>query len=309
MRPCSLGREDITMFLVFLVNILFAFVCPVGKLALLYTSPLFLTGFRMIVGSLVVLGYQYFFRRAHFTVTRAAWWPLGIAALFTIYLTNWLEFAGLEHLSPAKTTFLYNLYPFVAALLSFFYLKERLSRKQQVGILMGILGSLPLLISIDPAGPQLTKYFGLLSLPELALLVSVVAAPLGWLFIQEAVCSHGCDSIMANGVTMLLGGLLALLHSYGTELWQPVPVSNLRGFALTTGGLLVLSNIVCNTLYIELLKSYSVTFLSFTGFITPLITALIDWLLFGYTVSPAFYVSSVLMAGGFFLFYRYELES
>ena len=295
------------MFLVFLVNILYAFICPLGKAALAYTSPLFLTGFRMILGGCIILGYQYFFRRAHFKITASAWRPLVIASVFAIYLTNWLEFAALDYLSPAKTTFLYNLYPFVSALLSFLYVNEQLSRLKWLGILCGILGSLPLLISADPAGPSLIKYFGIVSLPEIALLISVIACPLGWLFIQNAVCKHNCDSIMANGITMLFGGLLALMHSYSTELWQPVPISNIRGFALTTGSLLLLSNIVCNTLYIELLKTYSVTFLSFTGFITPLITALIDWLFFGYTVSPAFYVSSILMATGFYIFYTQEL--
>ncbi|MBA3954751.1 DMT family transporter [Candidatus Dependentiae bacterium] len=294
------------MIAVFLLNIFYALVCPIGKVALYYTSPLFLTGFRMVLGGAVVLAYQYIFRRDRFVVPTISWWPLFWAAVYTIYLTNWLEFLALEHLTPAKTSFLYNLYPFVSALLSVTYLREGLSGKKWLGICIGLLGSIPLLISADAADPHLYKYFGLVSVPELALLASVLVCPLGWIFIQKAVCQKGCDSVMANSVTMLIGGLMALVHSGLTENWNPVPVTNVPWFLITTGGLIVVSNLICNTMYIELLKKYTITFLSFTGFITPIVTAIFDWLFFGYRVPTTFYISMSIMFIGFYIFYKAE---
>ena len=260
----------------------------------------------MVLGGGVVLAYQYFFRRDRFVVPTLSWWPLFWASVYTIYLTNWLEFVALEHLTPAKTSFLYNLYPFVSALLAVTYLREKLAGKKWLGIGIGLIGSVPLLISPDAADPDLYKYLGLVSGPELALLLSVIVCPLGWIFIQRAVCEKECDSVMANSVTMLIGGVMALVHSGITETWHPIPVTNIPWFLITTGGLIVVSNLICNTLYIELLKKYTVTFLSFTGFITPIVTAVFDWLFFGYGVPVTFYVSMSIMFIGFYIFYRAE---
>jgi drug/metabolite transporter (DMT)-like permease len=295
------------MFFIFLLNICYALVCVIGKVALNYTSPLFLTGFRMTLGGFLVLGYQYFFRSNYFTVPKEAWKPLLWTALYAIYLTNWLEFAGLEHLTPAKTAFLYTLVPFSSALISIFYLGEKLSFNKKLGIGVGFLGSLPLLLSPDSASPELIKYWGLFSGPELALLASIIVYPLGLLFMQQAVCSKQCDTIMANGITMLIGGIIALIHSFITEGWLPLPITDLTGFLFSTFGLILFSNIICNTLYIEMLKKYSITFLAFTGFIIPLVTALLDWIIFGYKVPYTFYLSNFLIIVGFYLFSKEEL--
>lgn len=297
------------MFLVILVNILYALVCPIGKIALQYTSPLFLTAFRMIFSGIVVLIYQYIFRRDKFTLSKSQLWLIALASIFSIYLTNWLEFLGLDYLTPAKTAFLYNLYPFSSALLSYMFFSERMSVKKWIGLAIGILGSLPLLMEDSSATEaQFHKYFGLVSLPELAVLGAIIACPLGWIFIQKAICDKNYDSVMANGTTMFAGGIMAIVHSYMTEQWDPVPITNLPYFFLTSFGLIIISNIICNTLYIELLKHYSLTFLSFTGFSTPLLTAVFDWLFFGYTVSYAFYISTAIMFVGFYLFYKEELK-
>lgn len=296
------------MILVIIVNLLYALVCPIGKAALNYTSPLFLTAFRMILAGSVVLGYQYFFRREHFRVSPRHIGSLAIASFFTIYLTNWLEFLGLDYLTPAKTAFLYNLYPFAAALLSYIYMHEQLSHKKWLGLTIGFLGSLPLLLADTSQEIPFHKYLGFLSLPELAVIGAVFACPFGWIFIQKSICQDGYDSIMAVGITELAGGAMALAHSYFTETWNPLPVTNGLWFLITAFGLIIVSNIICNILYIELLKKYSLTFLSFTGFTTPLLTAVFDWLFFGYTVSYAFYISTAIMSVGFFLFFIEEYK-
>lgn len=292
------------MFLVILVNVLYALVCPLGKIALYYAYPIFLTAYRMIISGIFVLGYQYAYRRHKFTVSKKEIWPLALGAIFSIYITNWLEFSGLDDLSPAKTAFLYNLYPFASALLSYLYLGEKLGFKKLIGLIIGFLGSLPLLLVNTVGDSPAYKYMGLISLPEISVIAAVFACPFGWIFIQKAVCDDKLDSVMANGITMLAGGIMALVHSFIVEPWTPFPITDYPYFLLTSFTLMLVSNILANTLYIELLKTYSLTLLSFSAFMTPLLTACFDKVLFGYPIALVFYLSTIIMFLGFYLFYK-----
>lgn len=295
------------MFFIILVNILYSLLCPIGKIALNYSTPLFLTAFRMIVAAVILLTYQYVYQRNKFFISRDQIFSLVLASFFSIYLANVLEFVGLDYLTPTKTAFLYNLYPFASALLSYLFVDEILTKRKWFGLLIGFLGSLPLLLADSAQEANLHKYFGFLSLPEIAILVAVFACPLGWILTQKAICEEKCDSVMAVGITSLVGGLFALGHSYYSDIWNPLPVSNYGYFALTSLGLIIISNIISSIIYVELLKTYTLTFLSFSGFIAPLLTALFDWIIFGYTVSYAFYISTGIMFVGFYLFYMDEL--
>lgn len=296
------------MFLVILVNLTYALVTPLGKIALGYSSPVFLTAFRMILAGLAVLIYQYIYRRDKFTFKIENFSFLFLASFFTVYLTNVLEFDGLDYLTPSKTAFLYNLYPFASAIISYFFVKENLSFKKTLGLIIGFLGSLPLLLGDTAGETKMYKFLGFLSWPELAILGAVFACPFGWIFLQDAICKGKYDSVMANGVTMLGGGIMALGHSLITEKWAPLPITDYKYFIISSLVLMFMSNIVSNSLYIELLKKYSLTFLSFTAFATPLLTALFDWIIFGYTVSYPFYISTAIMFVGFYLFYQEELK-
>lgn len=296
------------MFLIILVNLLYALVCPLGKIALNYTTPLFLTAFRMILSGSILLFYQYIYRSDKFIIKRKHILYLLIGSVFSIYLTNVLEFLGLDYLSPAKTAFLYNLYPFSSALVSYIYLNERMSKIKWLGLAIGFLGSLPLLLSDTSQEVTLYKFFGFISLPELAVIGAVFACPFGWIFVQKLIWEDKYDSVMANGVTMFAGGLMALVHSMLVESWNPLPITNTVDFLKTSLTLMLVSNIISNSLFVELLKTYSLTFLSFTGFVTPLLTAIFDKFFFGYAISYSFYISTAIMLIGFYLFYKDELK-
>ena len=109
------------VLLLVIMNIVYALLFPMSKIALEYSSALFLTGFRMTLAGVLVLGYQYIFNRAVFVFPRAYWFPLTMAAFTEIYLTNILDFWGFQYMSSTKSCFLYNLYPFTAAFLAYFF--------------------------------------------------------------------------------------------------------------------------------------------------------------------------------------------
>ena len=108
---------------------------------------------------------------------------------------------------------------------------------------------------------------------------------------------------------MLFGGVLALTTSHTVETWPALDyviysVPFWRSLLL----LILIGNVICFNLYGKLLQTYSTTMLSLFGFVTPLFTALFNWLWFGQTVSYAFFAKIILVAVGLYIFYQEELK-
>jgi drug/metabolite transporter (DMT)-like permease len=293
--------------LVFLLNALFYFVFPVGKVALQYSSPFFLIGIRMILGGVILLGYQFIFRRAYFYVKKQYIWALFLLALFNIYIANAYEFWGLQYMSSAKTSFIYNLSPFFAAFFSYLHFDERMNLKKWIGLMVSFLGFIPVWLSDSPAEQNLA-HVGLISSAEWAVVFATVATVYGWTIMQKMVRVYQYDAVMANGVSMIGGGLMSLAHSMITEPWYPAPVVNWHAFFIWVMIMVLVSNITCYSLYGYLLKKYSAMFLTFTGLSGPLFAAFYDWAWFGISVSWTFYLATALVAAGMYLFYQEELQ-
>lgn len=295
------------MFLLIIMNLSYALLFPLSKIALDYSSPIFLTGFRMTLAGILVLLYQYFFRRQLFIFPRHHFWPFFLSSFLGIYVTNVLDFWGFTYMTATKSCFLYNLYPFAAAFFAWFYFSERLSTRKWLGLALGFLGALPMILTSQQV-ESIPIFGGSLPLPELAVLVAIVASTYGCVFTRQLVCHEGYDPVMVNGSIMLMGGIMALGHSLLVEQWHPLPISNVKGFFLSSLGMMLVSNVIGNTAYVELLRRYSMTFLSFTAFSEPLLTALFDWLFFNIKVSYTFYLSVAVVFVGLYLFYKEELE-
>jgi drug/metabolite transporter (DMT)-like permease len=57
-----------------------------------------------------------------------------------------------------------------------------------------------------------------------------------------------------------------------------------------------------------LLRRFTATFVSFAGFTTPLFTAILGWFFLGETVTMSFYLSTIVVFSGLYLFYQDELQ-
>lgn len=296
------------MFLVILLYALFASVFTIGKTGLEYSEPLFFVGSRMVVAGIIMLAYQYFFQRGGFTFKKEHFWRVLRLAFFAIYLTNVFEFWGLKYLTSFKTCFIYSLSPFASALLSYWMFNDKLSSKKWLGLFIGCVGFLPILIN-ETSTEELTGHIGFLSWAELAVMIAAFASVYGWTLLKQLVNDDGYSPFMANGISMFAGGAMALGHSYMVEVWDPVPVTEISPFLDCMFLLILISNLICYNLYGFLLKRYSVTFISFAGFVTPLFTALFGWFYLGEEVTWPFYASAVIVFVGLYLFNQEELYS
>ena len=295
------------MFLVILLYAMFASVFTIAKTALEYSQPFFLVGSRMFVAGILLLIYQYICHRKEFVFNKLHFWRIFRLALCSIYLTNVCEFWGLKYLTSFKTCFIYSLSPFLSALLSYYMFAEKMNSKKWIGLIVGFLGFIPILLN-QTLSEEMTGQFLIFSWAELAVMGAAVFGVYGWILLSQLVKENGYSPLMANGLSMTLGGMMALAHSYCVENWNPIPVSDMSPFLECTCLLILISNFICYNLYGYLLKNYSATFISFAGFVTPLFAATFGWFWLGETITWSFYVSAIIVFIGLLTFYQEELR-
>jgi drug/metabolite transporter (DMT)-like permease len=291
-----------------------ALAFTVSKGVLLYAEPVFFTGVRMIVAGSLLLIYHCIIRKRPLGIKAQDIWAFAQLAFFHVFITYVFEFWALETVSPATDALFFNLTPFVTALLSLILCNERLSWKQWIGLFIGFVGFFPLLCMQQPLAA-----FGWSSLScskaELLLIAAVAASSYGWILMQKLVRDDHYQPVLVNGVSMLFGGIIALvvsgftetvfIKSSGPELFW---THDLPMFIWYMTMLIVLTNFISYNLYGVLLKHYSATFIALAGGVTPIFTALFDWLLFGELITWHFVVTVVLVFIGLFIFYSDELK-
>jgi len=278
-----------------------------GKMLLKYASPLFITGVRFSLGGLILLTYQYWHPSQHFKFRLKHMWYYAQMVILGILVTYVLRFWALSDLPAAKTNFLYNLSPFMSSLFSYFMFNEKMTNKKWLGLAIGCSGLLPVLIS-SSAAEDVVGGITFLSWPEIAIIVSVATHTYSWILMRKLVKEKSYSPMMVNGIVMTAGGLFALALSFITEGFSPVAAANIGKFTLTLAAIIGISNIICYNLYGYLLRQYTATFLSFAGFLGPLFTALYGWILLGEKVTWHFYLSSIIVFIGLYLFYQEELH-
>jgi len=293
------------MTLIIILYALFASSFSMGKILLRYTSPIFLVGIRMLIGGLILLAYQYFSPRQRFYFKMKHVWLFLQIVLFGVYLNYILRFWALSSLTSSKTCFIYNLAPFMSAIYSYFFFKEKITDGKLVGLIIGFFGMIPILLTTSSAEQSIGE-FSFISLPEFAVIVSVAFHAYSWVVMRKLIKDKNYSPVMVNGLTMTAGGVLALITSFAQGNF--FPVTNIGPFFGWLAAVILISNIICFNLYGSLLKRYTATFLSFAGFLAPLFAALYGWGFLGEKITWHFYASAVLVFIGLYLFYRDETK-
>lgn len=294
------------MWLVFLLYALFASVFTVSKSALEYSEPFFLVGVRMLLAGLFMLLYQYF-KGESLVIKKRSWGKVLLLSFFAIYITNVFEFWGLQYLTSFKTCFIYSLSPFLSVFFSYLLFSETLSQKKWLGLLIGCIGFIPILL-MQTTQEELAGHLWIFSWAELAIVAAVASAVYGWIVLKQLMQEEGLSPISANGFSMLIGGLCALIHSFIVEEWNPVPIHNFMPFFECTCFLILVSNCICYNLYGFLLKRFSATFMSFAGLTTALFTAIFGFIVHDEVTHPSFWLSFLIVCTGLVIFYQEELK-
>ncbi len=296
------------MILVILLFAMFASLFGLSKDTLQYSEPFFLIGSRMAFAGLMLLLHQFIFNRKSFNFKVSHLKSLFLLGFLNIYLTNIAEIWGIQHMISAKACLIYSLSPFLAALVAYIVLKEMLSLKKWIGLCIGFMGLIPIFMT-QSTSDQFAQDISGVSLPEIALLTAVFCSVYGWILLKKVINDYQYTPLLANGISMTLGGSLALLHSYFSgEAWDPIPVTSVAPFIQNTIIMCVISNFICYNLYGYLLKRYSATFMSFAGLVTPFFASFFGWYFLEETITWHYFASIMIFSIGLTIFYQEELK-
>ena len=284
----------------------------------------------MLVGGLLLLTYQYCCNYKNLVFRWADRALFLQVSFFQYYAAFILEFLALQWLTSSKACLIFNLSPFVTALISFFLLNERLSFKKCMGLIIGFMGFIPILLATPPTEEIAGSLF-YFSIPELLQLGSVFCASYGWIMLIKTQ-NKGYGTVMINAFTMTMAGIAALVTSLIVEgmpviippqscLSHSIPLlckifepygmywAGVTVFLIYTLALVIIANVIGFNLYGYLLSIYSATFVSFAGFITPLFAALFGWLFLGEVIGWPFILTAIIVFCGLLVFYQEELKS
>lgn len=320
------------MMLVVVLYMLFALTFTLAKTSLYYVKPIFFIGIRMTISGLALLAYFFFSHTKKIRFSRHDIMLFMNIIFFHIYGSYIFEFWALQHIVSSKACFFYNLSPFFSALFSYLWLSERLSRNQIMGLIVGFVGFLPMIVTGQTE--EAAGALGFLSLPEVVMFLAVLCSVYGWIVMKQLISNDRYSPIMVNGIGMFFGGIAAFftslviekndffgagkiaiekdsffisMQSYLLDLFSAQSVDLLM-FSIYAGLLMIIANIICYNLYGFLLRNYSATLLSFSGFMTPFFATIFGWFFLGEPLAPSFFLSFAAVSIGLYLFYREELQ-
>lgn len=307
------------MILILLAYMFLAGTFTFGKAALEYVPPFLLIGMRMMIGGSLLLAYQYWGNFKLWRMDRNHLWLFIKLTIFHVYFSYMFEFWGMRYVTSFKACLLFNLSPFITALLAYWLYSERLSLRKIIGLIIGLCGFLPILMASAPE-EMIKGSLWFLSFPEIAILISVVSAAYGWMIVQQFTRDEEYSPMMVNGMAMLAGGIMAFMSSLILEgaphlivpagMPADTPTNVLLWHAvLYISALIITANFVFYNLYGWLLTHYSATFLSFAGFTAPLFAALFGWFFLNETITWQFFASVAIVFVGLYIFYKDELRT
>lgn len=290
-----------------LLYMVFPLTFSISKVGMLYAPSTTFVALRMISSGLVLLilyflqhkgSYKFIFIDARLFIK---------ASLFGIYLTYIPDLWALQYLSVAKSAFLFVLAPFFTALFSYFYEKEVFSYKKIIGLIIGVLGFIPMfMITAEPKDTVIN--FLNINLPELMTILSVASYAYSWIPIKKLMHEKQYSPWLINGIIMLAGGIGAAFTAFFCDGWYlgVVPVTDWHSLSWYLLLILLVSSF-CYILYTYLLQNFSTTLVSFFCFTEPFFAALYGWYFLGETVSYIFFVSIFIVSIGLYIFYQSEL--
>lgn len=277
-----------------------------AKVAVHHADPLFLIGVRMTASAPLMFLVHRLHGNKSFHIDRKDFYKFFLVSIFHIFLPFIGEFWALQYLSSAKTAITYSLTPFIAAVLSYFLLSKKLTMKQTVGLVIGLLGLLPIFLSSDEVafGAELFH----VSWPEIVLFIAVTSASYAW-FIVSDLMERGYGISLINGVAMLCGGIMSLVLWFfmaGSE--SPIR-GDVPSFLLWTSLLIVVANVISYNFYGWLLRHVSITFMSAIGFLCPIFASLYGLVLLNENLGVSHFVALIMVGFGLWLFYKDEMKN
>lgn len=224
---------------------------------------------------------------------------------FKSFLPSFLSYWAVQYVSAAKFTLFYNFCPFITYILSYFFLGEQLSKRKMWGVMIGFTGIIPIIVAKSRGSELLLTEIFKVSLPEIALLLSMTSLSYGCIETKKIVTAQPNINIWSlTASDSLIGGSIALFVSSFFK--EKYVIHSMSHFIWAMIGMTIITTFIVGPLYTFLLKHFSATLLSVGGFSIPFFTAFLGWLFLGETIGAELYLSTLFVVAGMIIFYQEE---
>lgn len=263
---------------------------------------MFVAGLILFVGSLIREG-----KRFRWSYIRVDLPSLLFISLCTTLLPSLTKAFALKYMTASKTALLGSIDPFVTAVYAYILWQEKLSIKQVIGMMVGLLGVITAIISTSSTELAWGEFL-YLSYPELAALGSVIISRYGWILVQMLLKKDRYRPAEINSITMLVSGALALGIAWWTGASIVVAPQERISFVALCAYTIIMGNLCGYTLYSYCLRRHRATWMSFSGFLVPVfVISLSRWLMHEELSWPLVGAAGLLFAG-LCIFYYDELK-
>jgi drug/metabolite transporter (DMT)-like permease len=259
----------------------------VSKVVLEVIPPFTLLVIRLVLGflalALVILA------RGGFSVSKRDFWAFFGVGIVGYGVSLGFQFIGTKLSTAANGSLVTSATPALVLPFAFFLLKEPITRRRLIAILVASLGVLAV---IDPRSAQLSSN---LFLGNLSLLGAAVTWALYSVLVRKV--SSGADVLQASAI-MLLGGLPLTIPISAWEI-------SAQGIGAITPGILggilflgIISTAIAMFLWNYAFAKLPAAVASLTFFAQPVVGTLLGWFFLGETITPLFVLGGVLIGIG-----------
>lgn len=289
-----------------LLQALIASTYTASKLVAYYAEPVTIVAVRMSLAGIILLtAYAVAYRHKRYPLSGQELSLMIMFGFFSMFIGYAVDFWGLRYVSSIKMALLYNLTPFFVALFSYIHFKERVTVIKFLGMITAFTSLLPVLVKTEPQEQLMTAFF-FISTPELAIIFSSLSYAWGLMYMRTLLRKHNTPALLVNGCGMLFGGIFSCM---AIPFIDHIPlVSNWMQFAMLSGYIIIVANVIYFMAYARLMKRYTVTLLSFGSFVATLFTILYGNLFLGEAITWHTGVAVVGVCAGLCMFYFQELK-
>ncbi len=267
---------------------------------LTYAQPFFLLGMRMTIAGGILLLYHHVRRHSlNLQKNHLLLYLHGI--LFAAFIPYALRHYGLLQVPFERATLIHYASPLITYALSCWWLVEKVTMRGITPLALGFAGIIMLV------NPSSLSVFASCGWGDLALMGALISFSYGWLVLRNLIVNQNQSPLVVNGMVMTGGGLLGLTSSYWYE--SAPYVTQLPSFLVLLTALIIISNLIAHNLYATLLKTYSLTLLQASYWLTPVMTGLYKTVWLQEPITIPWIGAALLISASFALLYKQEVRS
>jgi len=300
------------MILVSVLYLIFSLTTFVNsKLLLTNPYPFFIATLRATISGLLLLGYSLLMKKKsfkNFSLPKQGWIDIIIfGSLVHGFVMCCFSYA-IQYTDPIKMCFLFAMTPFITVLLEYALGTDALTFKKLIGLLIGLLGLIPILLDANPGLykniPFHLELFGIA-----IIFVSTFFFAYGWIVMKRFLANYPHHPMeIVNGIAMLFGGCFSFLLFLCLSKENKFPIMLTTEFPWLMSAFIV-SGLVTYMIYPYLLKRYSVTFIAFAGFLEPVFGLLYGLVFMQHKITLLPCLAIIILCLGLYIFYKEETKT